>query len=397
LRQPCVEAGTWPPRDTSICQSSTPPLLLSGVARPLRTSRPPTCQSVLAILTYTETIQLWHIYVLAAVLGAVSAFEMPIRQVFLSELVERDELQSAVSLNSSMFNGARIIGPGIGGVIIAIWGVAACFALNAFSFLAVQVSLAILDASTMHGVRRPVWDQLGDGIRYAKRTPVLAFTLVLLSVIGTFGYNFGVSLPLLATQALQLGAVGFGSLNTAMGVGSLFGALGLAARLDPTRRSLLLSAASFSAALLIVAFLPWYPMTLVALVVLGIFSVTYSAATNTILQLNSDEEYRGRVLSLYTLLFAGSTPIGGAITGASRMRWGFAMRSWPRRWCVCLPSQRACCGARAGGLRAHLRSPPAEVGLTMGFWRWSAATSSSRATRPRSACLSSTADRVRPT
>jgi MFS family permease len=178
----------------------------------------------------------------------------------------------------------------------------------------------MLDASTMHGVRRPprrpVWDQLGDGIRYAKRTPALAFTLVLLSVIGTFGYNFGVSLPLLATQALQLGAVGFGSLNTAMGVGSLFGALGLAARLDPTRRALLLSAASFSLVLLIVAFLPWYPMTLVALVVLGIFSVTYSAVTNTILQLNSDEEYRGRVLSLYTLLFAGSTPIGGAITGA---------------------------------------------------------------------------------
>jgi MFS family permease len=281
---------------------------------------------VLAVLTATGAIQLWHIYVLAAVLGAASAFEMPVRQVFLSELVGRDELQSAISLNSSMFNGARIIGPGVGGVIIAVWGVAACFGLNALSFLAVLASLAMLDTGAMRGVRRPargpVWRQLGDGMRYASRAPGLAFPLVLLGVIGTFGYNFGVSLPLLATHALGLGAVGFGSLNTAMGLGSLIGALGLAARLEPTRRSLLISGGTFGALLLIVAFLPWYPLTLVALVVMGIFSVTYSAVTNTILQLNSDEEYRGRVLSLYTLLFAGSTPVGGALTGWLADTWG---------------------------------------------------------------------------
>jgi MFS family permease len=225
-----------------------------------------------------------------------------------------------------MFNAARIIGPGIGGVIIAIWGVGVCFALNAVSFVAVLISLAMLNTHAMRALTRPprgpLWRQLGDGLRYASRSPNLSFPLILLGVVGTFGYNFGVSLPLLATQALGLGAVGFGSLNTAMGVGSLIGALGVAARLEPSRRSLLFSGASFGVLLLVVSALPWYAVTLGALVVMGVFSVTYSAVTNTILQLNSDEIYRGRVLSLYTLLFAGSTPIGGAVTGFLAERLG---------------------------------------------------------------------------
>jgi MFS family permease len=279
-----------------------------------------TVQSVaLAILTLTGAIQLWEIYILALILGAASAFEMPTRQVFLSQLVERDELQSAISLNSSVFNGARIIGPGVGGLIIAAWGVGWCFGLNAMSFAAVLLSLAMLDVGRMHEMqrpaRRPVWNQLVDGLRYSARVPALAFPLLLLAVIGTFGYNFGVALPLLARFALNLDAVGFGSLNAAMGVGSLFGALALAARLVPSQRALLIAGGAFSALFLLVSILPWYLITLVALVLLGVASVTYSAITNTTLQLNSQEEYRGRVLSLYTLLFAGTTPIGGALTG----------------------------------------------------------------------------------
>lgn len=286
-----------------------------------------TGQSVaLAVLTLSGTIQLWHVYVLALILGAASAFEMPVRQVYLNELVERDELQSAISLNSSVFNGARVIGPGIGGLIIAASGVGWCFGLNAISFVAVLISLAMLDGKRMHGMqrppRKPLWSQLADGLRYSARTPELGFPLLLLACIGTFGYNFGVALPLLARFALNLGAVGFGSLNTAMGIGSLIGALGLAARLVPSQRVLLLSAASFSLLLLIVSFIPWYVPTLVALVLLGGASVTYSSVTNTTLQLNSDQEYRGRVLSLYTLLFAGTTPIGGAVTGWLADVWG---------------------------------------------------------------------------
>jgi MFS family permease len=281
---------------------------------------------VLAALTLSGTIQLWHVYVLAGVLGIASAFEMPTRQVFLSELVQRDELQSGISLNSSVFNAARIVGPGIGGVIIAAWGVGWCFALNAVSFIAVLISLAIMNMHHLREIRRApraaLWAQLADGLRYSARTAALGFPLLLLAVIGTFAYNFGVTLPLLARYALDLGAVGFGSLNTAMGVGSLVGALGVAARLSPTRAVLVAAAGAFSTLLLAVAVSPWYVLTLLILVAAGVASVTYSAVTNTTLQLNSREEYRGRVLSLYTLLFAGSTPIGGAVTGWLANAWG---------------------------------------------------------------------------
>ena len=284
-------------------------------------------QSVaMAVLVLSGRVELWQVYVLAFILGVVSAFEMPTRQAFLSELVGRAELQSAISLNSSVFNGARIIGPGVGGVIIAAWGIGWCFGLNAVSFLASLVSLAMLDMSSMRGTLRPLrgalWTQLADGLRYAARTPSLSFPLLLLAVIGTFGYNFGVVFPLLARYALDLDSIGFGSLNTAMGIGSLIGALGVAARLSPSRPALLISGGAFSVLLLAVAFIPWYAVTLVALALMGVASVTYSAVTNTTLQLSSDEAYRGRVLSLYTLLLAGSTPIGGAVTGWIADRWG---------------------------------------------------------------------------
>lgn len=281
---------------------------------------------VLAALTLTGAIQLWQVYVLALVLGVSTAFDMPTRQSFVSELVGRDQLQSAISLNSSVFNAARIVGPGVGGVIIAVWGVGWCFALNAVSFVAVLVSLAMLRPGSMAGLRRspraPLWTQLADGLKYALSRRELAFPLLLLAVVGTFGYNFGVVLPLLARYALDIGSVGFGSLNAAMGVGSLVGALSLAARVTPSQRGLLWASGSFALLLLAVAVAPWYLVELALLVAMGVASVTYSASTNTTLQLNSREEYRGRVLSLYTLLFAGSTPIGGALTGWMADQWG---------------------------------------------------------------------------
>ena len=280
----------------------------------------------LAVLTLSGAIQLWHVYVLAFILGVVSAFDFPTRQSFVSELVSRDELQSAISLNSSVFNGARILGPGIGGLIIAAWGIGWCFALNAVGFLAVLTSLALLDTRRLHETRRgprgALWTQLADGLRYAARQPRLRFTILVLAFIGTFGYNFGVVLPLLARQALGLDSVGFGSLNTAMGIGSLVAALGVVARLTPTDRGVLLAGGVFSVLLLVVAFVPWYAVLLIVLVGLGLANVSYSALTNTTLQLYSDEAYRGRVLSLYTLLFAGTTPIGGALTGWLADAWG---------------------------------------------------------------------------
>jgi MFS family permease len=280
----------------------------------------------LAVLTLAWHIQLWQVYVLAFILGVVSAFDFPTRQAFVSELVGREELQSAIGLNSSVFNGARIIGPGLGGVIIAAWGVGWCFVINAISFLAVLVALALIDPTNLHEVRRSpraaLWSQLADGLRYAARQPRLSFPLVLLFFIGTFGYNFGVVLPLLARQALDLDSVGFGSLNTAMGLGALIAALVVVARLVPSDAGVLAAGSIFSVLLLLVAFIPWYLVVLLVLVVLGVANVTYSTMVNTTLQLHSDEAYRGRVLSLYTLLFAGTTPIGGALTGWLANLWG---------------------------------------------------------------------------
>jgi MFS family permease len=274
---------------------------------------------VLAILTLSGRVQLWQVYVLALLLGLFTTFETPARQAFVSDLVPREDIQSAVALNSSVFNAARIVGPGIGGVVLATWGAGWAFMLNAVSYLAVLAALAMLDTSKFFSSRRAsrgaLWTQLWDGVRHAMGTPSLAFPLALLAVIGLFGYNFGVVLALLARYTLDIGAVGFGALNAAMGVGSLVGALLLTPSLPPGTRTVALAAFGFSLALLAVALVPWYAATLVLLSVLGLISVCYSTSTNTTLQLASGEAYRGRILSLYTLLFMGTTPIGGAITG----------------------------------------------------------------------------------
>jgi MFS family permease len=282
--------------------------------------------TLLAVLTLSGNIQLWQVDVLAFTLGVLSALESPTRQAFVSELVGRDHIQSAVSLNSSVFNAARIVGPGLGGLVIAAWGTGVCFALNALSFIAVLVGLALIRPAQLFPSRRAprgaVLAQLADGLRYVSRTPELMFPVVLLAFLGTFGYNFQVILPLLARYTLQSGAVGFGILDAAMGVGSLIGAIGIAARLTPNRRSVLLAATGFSVLLALLSASRWLVVSMIILVGLGLMSVLYSALTNTTLQLRAPEEYRGRVLSLYLLLFQGTSPIGGAVTGGLADLWG---------------------------------------------------------------------------
>lgn len=284
--------------------------------------------AVLAFLTLTGQIQLWQIYVLAVVLGVLNSLESPTRQALVSELVQPSQVQSAVTLNSSVFNAARIMGPGVGGVLIAAWGTGVCFALNAASFVATLAGLALMRPALLRPARRAaraaVWTQLADGLRYVARTPALTFPLVLLAFLGTFGYNFTVTLPLLARYTLDIGSIGFGTLNAAMGVGSLVGALGVAARVEPTRRNLLLAASGFSVLFALLAVSRWYGVTLGILVLLGAVSVQYSAMTNTTLQLQSREEYRGRVLSLYLLLLQGTSPLGGALTGVLANRWSIS-------------------------------------------------------------------------
>jgi len=274
---------------------------------------------VLAFLTWSGLIALWQIYVLAAMLGLTNALDNPTRQAFVAEMVGRDDIMNAVALNSSLFNSARLIGPALGGVIIAVVGVATAFFMNGVSFIAVIIGLLLMKPGLLYPAPRGgegrLLGQLAEGLRYSLRTPSILLILILMAAIGTFGYNFTVVLPLLARNVLHVGSIGFGAMTSAMGVGSLVAALALATLRKTSQRTLFIGATAFAILLAAVAASHWYALTLVLLVALGVASISFTATANTSLQISAPDHLRGRVMSLYMLLFAGTTPIGAQLTG----------------------------------------------------------------------------------
>ena len=274
---------------------------------------------LLGILVVANLVQLWQIYLLALLLGIVNAFDNPTRQAFVAELVGRDRLQNAVALNSMLFNAARVVGPAVAGIVISAVGIGQAFLVNAASFLPVLVGLALMRPREFHAVPRPargnVVGQLWAGIRYAVGTRDVALTLILVGILGTFGYNFTTVLPLLARYALHTGALGLGLLTSAVGIGSVIAALGVASARRTSQAVIFGAAATFSVVLALVGISNWLPLTLLLLVALGIASIVFSSSANTRLQMSSPDELRGRVMSLYFLLFAGTTPIGGMLVG----------------------------------------------------------------------------------
>ncbi|HEY8489676.1 MAG TPA: MFS transporter [Dehalococcoidia bacterium] len=273
----------------------------------------------LALLVATGTVQLWHVYVLAFLLGLTNAFDNPTRQAFVPEMVGRELVPNAVALNSSLFNSARIVGPAVGGVTIATVGIAGTFFLNAASFLPVLAALLLMRPAELYPAP-PARDarvlaQLREGLGYAFRTPAVLLIVLLMGVLGTFGYNFNVALALLARYTLHAESVGFGFMTSAMGLGSLASAVALAYSGRATERRLLAGAAAFSVLLVLVGLSRWYPLTLLLLVCLGYASITFTATANSRLQMAAPDHLRGRVMSLYFLLFAGSTPIGSELLG----------------------------------------------------------------------------------
>lgn len=274
---------------------------------------------VLAFLTWSGLVALWHIYALAALMGLTNALDSPTRQVFVVEMVGRDDVTNAVALNSGLFNSARLIGPALGGVIIAVTGVAEIFFINGVSFLAVIVGLLLMKPGLLYPAQRSasgrVLEQFSEGVHYALRTPSILFILILMAAIGTFGYNFTVVLPLLARTVLHVGSIGFGAMTSAMGLGSLVAALALASLGEPSRRTLIIGATAFAIILAAVAASQWYALTLVLLLALGAAGIAFTATANSSLQVTAPDHLRGRVMGLYVLLFLGSTPIGGQLTG----------------------------------------------------------------------------------
>lgn len=272
----------------------------------------------LGVLTVTHTVRLWMVVVFAVALGTVGAVDNPTRQTFVPEVVGLRILRNAVSLNSVMFNAARMIGPALAGVLIAGVGVGVCFLVNAASFLAVLVALGmmrtdrLLPAPTVE--RGP--GQLAEGLRYVRATAGLWVPLMTMALIGTLAYEFQVVLPLLASVTLHGDARTYGFMTSSMGVGAVVGGLGVAARGRAGVVPVLVAAAGLGVTLGAASIMPWLPAELVVLACVGVASTAFVATGNTTLQLVSEPRFRGRVMALWSVTFLGSTPIGGPVVGA---------------------------------------------------------------------------------
>jgi len=275
--------------------------------------------AIFGTLVATNAIQLWHIYVMAMLQGIINAIDNPARQAFAVELVGREQIVNAIALNSMLFNGARIVGPAVAGLLIAQFGIAPVLYLNAISFLAVLGGLLRMNPTEFMAVPTrmlgSVGQRLREGLSYTWHTPEVLLVMLVVAAIGTFGYNFSVALPLIAGFVLHTDAAQFGALSAFLGIGSLAGAVTTAYVRQITARRLLLAAGFFSVLLAGVALSPIFVVSCVLLVALGFAGIVFATTANSLLQINVPDQLRGRVMSLYMLLFAGSTPIGGLLIG----------------------------------------------------------------------------------
>lgn len=280
-------------------------------------------------LSVTGVVEIWHLYWLALLVGLVNAIEMPVRQAFAAELVPPEDLVNAIALNSTSFNLSRVIGPAIAGVTIALFGVPISFGLNAVSRMSVLLGLALVDPA---GLRRPVLPErapsviasLAEGIRYAVRTPAVLWPLVLLGGTATFAMNFQTLLPLFARDDLGLGSDGYGALFAAMGAGALIGSLMLAfATSQRPMLRLILGGGAVFLALEVVLGLTRSTLVAFPLVVgIGLASMLMINTINVTVQNGVPHELRGRIMSLYVTVFAGTVPLGALFAGAVAEAWG---------------------------------------------------------------------------
>ncbi|MFC5153738.1 MFS transporter [Streptomyces amakusaensis] len=271
----------------------------------------------LAVLTLTGEVQVWHVYLTAFLLGLVTVVDNPARQTFVAEMVGPDQLGNAVSLNSANFQSARLIGPAVAGVLITAVGSGYAFLFNGLSFLAPIASLLLMRTAELHKVERAPRGkgQLREGLSYVSSRPELIWPIVLIGFVGTFGFNFPIWLTAFVHDVYDSGASTYGLLNTLMAVGSLAGAL-LAARRATSRLRILVGAAVLFGALEIVAALaPEFWIFALLMVLVGMFGLTVNVTANSSIQMATDPAVRGRVMSLFMMVFVGGTPLGGPLFG----------------------------------------------------------------------------------
>lgn len=275
---------------------------------------------ILAALAFSGLVREWHIIVLAAGLGFVNAFDAPGRQAFVVEMVGRQDLPNAIALNSVMFNGARMIGPAIGGLLLAAVGAAWCFTINGLSFLAVLIGLAAMQLAPHRPApsTQSVWTQLTSGIRYASREPEISGLLLLSLCFSVFGISYATVLPAFVQQVLRQGAEFYGWVTTATGVGAVTGALIIAHHRGPSWRGkwLIVANLAFPVILALFSFTTFLPLSLVWAFGLGLGFMTQFTMINTLLQTRVENGLRGRVMALYTLTFFGFAPFGNLAIGA---------------------------------------------------------------------------------
>jgi MFS family permease len=294
---------------------------------------------VLTVLVWTSSVRYWHVAVLSTVYGLAQAFDLPTRQAFVADLVGKSHLMNAIALNSAMFNAARLVGPAVAGLLIARYGLAQTFLLNALSFLAVIAALLALrvDGHPHPSAGTTLAEKIRGGLQYAATTPLIRFVLTLLLSVSFFVLNFNILVPLITKQVLHGGAGDFGWLMASLGGGAIAGALTLALALHGRPPIALPVAAGLlaSAATVVLAIAGGFAMAAATLVVIGFAQITFQATCNTVLQLTTPDALRGRIMSLYAVVFAGVTPFGALAVGYVAEKFG---------------TPTACAAGGAGGL-----------------------------------------------
>ncbi|ABF41381.1 major facilitator superfamily (MFS) transporter [Candidatus Koribacter versatilis Ellin345] len=281
---------------------------------------------ILAILTLTHRVQVWHVFLLAALMGVVNAFDIPARQAFLSDMVGRENLMNAIALNSSMFNGARIVGPAVAGILVASIGEGWCFGANSLSYIAVITGLLMMKLNLPVRIasgKSPLQD-IVEGFQFVKEAAPIRTLLLLLGLVSLVGMPYSVLMPIFADHILHGGARGLGILMGATGVGALGGALTLALKngLKGISRIISYCAFGFGTSLILFSFSRWFWLSAALLIPVGYSMMVQMASSNTLLQSMTPDRLRGRVLAVYSMMFMGMAPFGALFAGAIAERIG---------------------------------------------------------------------------
>jgi MFS family permease len=281
---------------------------------------------ILALLVWTGSVRYWHILVLAAVMGFANTLDMPTRQSFIFELVGKADLMSGIALNSAIVNLSKIIGPAIAGVVITLLGTAACFFFNGLSFIAVLIGLICIktNESVIRPPTRRVLPDIMEGLRYIAANRLLWSAVLAMLAVGTFAMNSNVIMPVFAREVLHKQASGYSFLLSAMGLGSFIGALIVSSRSQagPKKEVLFASAGAICIFYMVLGLVHNYAVSLILFIAIGYFTVHFMTTVNSTIQLNANDEHRGRAMSVYSLAFAGTTPIGNLFAGGITEKLG---------------------------------------------------------------------------